>query len=71
MDDHKLEYRVEEDLYARSFKGPKFRVSWHNKHFDLWLSVDNQRYDTIEEANVKLAKLRGPEPTKKRAVPKS
>lgn len=64
-----LEYRVEEDLYIRGVNA-KFKITWYNEHYDLWLSVDSARYPSIEEATKIMKSRYLVEKKVKRAIPK-
>jgi hypothetical protein len=49
-----MEYRVEEDLYARD---GKYKIMWYNKPFDLWLTLNTDKYNTEKEADQAVKKL--------------
>lgn len=48
-----MQYKVEVDYKDRS----KFLIQFLNTDYQLWLCLDNQRFDTIKEAEKQIKKL--------------
>lgn len=50
-------YKVELDLSVWADR-PEYKVMYHNKTYDLWLTYSRDRFKTIEEANKYIKKLK-------------
>lgn len=49
-------YKVEQDLRI-SVDKPNYKIMFHNKTHDLWLTYDTTRYSTVEEVEKAIKKL--------------